>query len=367
MIEPAPSQRLLSLDFMRGLIMVLLILESTHLFDHLFESSDGLFIQVFFQQFFHHPWHGLRFWDLIQPGFMFVAGTAMAFSLHKQEQAGLRWADSFWKTLKRSGWLFFWGVLDYAVRPQGLSFELWDVLTQLSFTMMVAFLIFQLSLTTQIGISAGLLVLAEVLYRFTNVSGFDQPFTDQHNFGNYVDLLLMNKINTNGWVAINCIPTAAHTIWGALAGKLLLSEKSTSIKIKWLVSAGILCLILGYSLDVTLTPIIKRIATSSFTLASGGWCLLGLAACYGWVDVKGHRKYLTFFTIVGMNSIFIYLFIEIIAGRWFNGYAGAVTNGLMGFISVPKGLMIILTSLCIFALEWGMCYFLYRKKIFFKL
>ena len=77
---------------------------------------------------------------------------------------------------------------------------------------------------TQILISIGLLVLTEILYRFTNVPGFDQAFVDQHNFGNYMDLLLMNKINAGGWVAINCLPTAAHTIWGALAGKLLLSD-----------------------------------------------------------------------------------------------------------------------------------------------
>src|SRR5690606_23281751 len=118
----------------------------------------------------------------------------------------------------------FWGVLDYAVRKDGLSFELWNVLTQLSFTMLVAFFIFRLSVKTQMIICAGILLLTEALYRFTNVPGFDQPFTDQHNFGNYVDLLLMNKINRGGWVAINCIPTAVHTIAGALAGKLLLSE-----------------------------------------------------------------------------------------------------------------------------------------------
>jgi predicted acyltransferase len=138
---------------------------------------------------------------------MFIAGTAMAFSLHKQASQGMTWNQSFRKILKRCFWLFFWGVLDYAIKPEGLSFELWDVLTQLSFTTLVAFLIFRLSATTQIMICVGLLLLTEMLYRFTNVPGFDQPFTDQHNFGNYTDLLLMNKINKDGWVAINCIPT----------------------------------------------------------------------------------------------------------------------------------------------------------------
>lgn len=361
------NNRLLSLDFLRGFIMVLLALESTRLYDHLYELSDGSALQNLFTQFFHHPWNGLRFWDLIQPGFMFMAGTALAFSLQKQTDLGVKWSAQFIKILKRCGLLFFWGVLDYAVRPNGLSFELWDVLTQLSFTTLLAFLIFRWSSTSQIIFSLGLLLLTELLYRYTNIPGFDQPFTDQHNVGNFIDLVLMSKINSGGWVAINCIPTAAHTIWGAVAGKLLLHSIDQRKTIMRLIVSGLVCLVVGYSMDWTVTPIIKRIATSSFTIASGGWCLLGLAACYWWIDVKSHRKHLDFFTIVGMNSIFIYLFFEIVGARWFNEYVGAVTNGLMSFVHAPLGLMWIITSLSIFGLEWGICYWLYRKKIFFKL
>jgi len=361
------TTRLLSLDFLRGFIMVLLALESTRLYDNLFELSQGTFIQNLFIQFFHHPWNGLRFWDLIQPGFMFIAGTALAFSLHRQTEAGIVWRDQFTKTLRRSGWLFFWGVLDYAVRPGGLSFELWDVLTQLSFTTLVAFLIFRWAATHQILLSIGLLTLTEVLYRFTNIPGFDQPFTDQHNFGNFMDLVLMNKINSDGWVAINCIPTAAHTIWGAVAGKLLISSIEEVKKLKYLVIAGVICLVVGYAMNWTITPIIKRIATSSFTFASGGWCLIALAISYWWIDVKNHRRHLAFFTIVGMNSIFIYLFFEIVGNRWFTEYAGAISNGLMNIIHTPQPWTMIITPLFIFSLEWGLCYFLYQKRIFFKL
>jgi len=359
-------QRLLSLDFMRGFIMVLLMMESTALYEHLFKATEGNFLNNFISQFFHHPWNGLLFWDLIQPGFMYMAGVAMAYSLHKQEQAGLTWNQSFRKTLKRCGLLFFFGVLDYAVRPGGLSFELWDVLTQLSFTTLVAFLIFRWRPGLQIVVCAGLLLITEILYRFTDIPGFDQPFTDQHNFGNYMDLVLMNKINKGGWVAINCIPTAVHTIAGALTGKLLMSERTD--KIKQMILWGIATLIAGYAFDVSgITPIIKRIATSSFTLASLGWCLLGLAFCYWWIDIRNHRNYLKFFIVVGMNSIFIYLFFEIVGGRWFNDYVRAIVNGLLGFIDTPVLLSSIIASICIFALEWGLCYFLYTRKIFFKL
>jgi predicted acyltransferase len=363
---------------MRGLIMVLLALESAGLYERLSTASGEGFL---IGQFFHHPWHGLHAWDLVQPAFMFMAGAAMAFSLDKQRQKGMTWGESFQKILKRCGWLFFWGVLDYAVRPTGLSFELWDVLTQLSFTTLVAFLIFQWPARTQIAVCAGLLILTELLYRLTHVPGFDQPFTDQHNFGNYIDVLLMNKINPGGWVAINCIPTAVHTIGGALAGKLLLNaatsrtlpttgkptptaatnpasiENRPGNPVRTLLLWGVITLALGYALDWTnITPIIKRIATSSFTLVSLGYSLLLLALFYWWIDVKDHRRHLEFFTIVGMNSIFIYLFFEIIGDRWFNGYVGALTSW-----AHP-----IITSLIIFACEWGLCYFLYRKKIFFR-
>ena len=363
--SPIPG-RLLSLDFLRGFIMVLLAIESTGLYDYLYEHSKGRAFNLFIIQFTHHPWHGLHFWDLIQPSFMFMAGVAMAFSLNKQYAKGVTWMQSFKKTLIRCSWLFFWGVLDYAVRPKGLSFELWDVLTQLSFTTLVAFLIFRWDSLAQIGVCAGLLLLTEILYRFTHVPGFDMPFTDQHNFGNYIDTILMHTINKGGWVAINCIPTAVHTIAGALVGKLLLSDSNN--KLKLMPFFGVVCLLIGFGLDwLNITPIIKRIATTSFTIASLGWCLLFLSLSYWWIDLKNHRKHLTFFTIVGMNSLFIYLFFEIAGDRWFTAYITAISNGVLNWFSAGDLLKAIVAAICVFGLEWGLCYFLYKKKIFFRL
>jgi predicted acyltransferase len=365
--QTAPStERLLSLDFLRGITMVLLTLESTQLFTHLQPVFAGHGAGLVLDQFFHHPWHGLHLWDLVQPVFMFVAGTAMAFSMKKQRQTHT-WSQSFVKILKRCSWLFFWGVLDYAVRAQGLSFELWDVLTQLSFTTLVAFLIMDLPVATQLLVSLLCLLIPECLYRYTHIPGFDQPFTDQHNFGNYMDWVLMNKINKGGWVAINCLSTSAHTIWGLLAGKLLLSDRAASKKMSILLISGFVLLLLGFGLDWSgITPIIKRIATSSFVLASGGWCILLLALCYWWIDIRQHRRWLGFFALFGMNSIFIYLFFEIVGDRWFTNYILTITGGLLGFAHFPAIPAAILGSLVVFALETGMLYFLYRKKIFFK-
>ncbi|MDP4283250.1 MAG: DUF5009 domain-containing protein [Bacteroidota bacterium] len=362
------GSRLSSLDFYRGLVMVFLMLESTELYGHLVKDTQpGTFFHSLAIQFTHYPWHGLHFWDLIQPAFMFIAGTAMAFSLTKQTAQGRSWNQQAKHALKRSGWLFFWGVLDYAVRGDHLSFELWDVLTQLSFTMLVAFLIFKWKPSYQILFSIGLLILTECLYRLTHVPGFDQPFTDQHNFGNYIDLILMNKINPGGWVAINCIPTAAHTIWGVVAGKWLLSLPDNKAKIRHIIILGVLALLIGYGLDISgITPIIKRIATTSFTLVSGGYCLLALAFFYFWIDVLNHKRWLHFFTIVGMNSIFIYLFFEIVVSRWLGEYINTIVNGIISPTGLSHSAIMIIAALTIFVFEWCLCFWLYRKKIFFK-
>lgn len=357
--------RLVSLDFYRGFIMVLLMIGSVKFYDHINEITGGA--NPFVIQFFHHPWHGLRFWDLVQPGFMFIAGVSMSFSLYKQTAQGIPWNKQAKKALKRSGWLFFWGVLDYAVRGDHLSFELWDVLTQMSFTLLLAFLIFRWKTNAQLLFSLGLLILTACLYRFTNIPGFDQPFTNQHNFGNYVDLVLMNKINPRGWVAINCIPTAAHTIWGAVAGKWLLSLSNNKSKLSRIFILGIITLVLGYGLDIAgITPIIKHIATTSFTLASGGWCLLGLAFLYGWIDVLNHKRFLNFFLIVGMNSIFIYVFFEIVVQRWLYDYINVIVNGLMSPVGIAENAINVITSLVVFTIEWSLCFWLYKKKIYFK-
>lgn len=360
--------RLASLDFYRGLVMVLLMFEASGLYEYaLTLSKPDSFIHSLSIQFDHAQWHGLHFWDLIQPAFMFIAGTAMAFSLTKQTAKGSTWRQQAIHAFRRSWWLFFWGVLDYAVRGNHLSFELWDVLTQMSFTMLVAFLIFRWKPGYQILFSIGLLILTECLYRFTNVSGFNQPFTDQHNFGNYIDVILMNKINPGGWVAINCIPTAAHTIWGAVAGKWLLTQPDVKNKIKPIIILAIVTLIVGYGLDITgVTPIIKRIATSSFTLVSGGWCLLALAFLYFWIDVLNHKKFLRFFTIVGMNSIFIYLFFEIVVHRWLFDYSNTIVNGVISPTGLSQNGIMIISALTLFMLQWYLCYWLYKKKIFFK-
>jgi hypothetical protein len=68
-----------------------------------------------------------------------------------------------------------------------------------------------------------------------------------------------------------------------------------------------------------------------------------------------------------MNSIFIYLFIEIVADRWFAEYIHAFGKGLLPYLGGTPNIIGIISALAVFILEWKMCEFLYKKKIFFKI
>lgn len=361
--------RVVSLDVMRGVIMLLLCAESCHLYFALKGLDPVQPAAMLVEQFFHHPWHGLRFWDLVQPAFMFMAGAAMYISYSRKLGKGSSWRKNWKHILFRSLKLFLFGLALHCVYAGKLVWELWNVLTQLAFTTLVAYLIIGKSYTWQLICSVGLLLLTEMMYRFIQIPGFDQPFVDGHNFGSYVDTLLMGKINSDGWVAINAIPTAAHTIWGVLAGKLLISGHTSSYKIRMLLSFGGIALLLGFGLDAAqITPIIKRISTSSFVLASGGWVLIMLAAVYWLVDVKQNVKYIWIFSVMGMNAIFIYIFFETVGVQWLNGIVGIFTGDMLAtFFGIPTNIGAVVTALSTLLLEWGLCYWLYKRNIFFKL
>ncbi|QNK64956.1 DUF5009 domain-containing protein [Pedobacter sp. PAMC26386] len=359
----------MSLDVMRGMIMILLCAESCLVFVALKKidlSRPGALIVA---QLFHHPWHGLHFWDLVQPSFMFIAGAALYISYSRKLEKGITWGVNFKHVLYRSFKLFLFGVGLHCIYAGKPVWELWNVLTQLAFTSVIAYLIINRSYSFQLLFSLALLLLTEELYRYVKVPRFDSPFVAYHNFGAYLDTVLMGKINMDGWVAINIIPTAAHTIWGVLAGKLLISSHEHTYKIRVLLLTGFIALVLGFGLDLlNITPIIKRISTSSFVLASGGWVLLMLAAIYWLVDVKKQTKYAWICTVIGMNAIFIYIFFETVGIQWVNGTMAIFTGSLIHLlIGLSVKITDLISALATWTAEWALCYWLYKHKIFFKL
>jgi predicted acyltransferase len=356
------QNRILSIDFFRGFTMFMLVTGIGTLFNGMIEQGKGgVIITLIDKQLEHAQWNGLKAWDLIQPFFMFIVGVAMPFSLSKRLARGESWKKSFFHALTRSFWLL---VLGFMLGAGEKSFELTNVLAQLSFTYIVAFLLMQKEIKWQLLVSFSMIIFTDLIYRFWPLEGFNQPFTPDHNFGSWVDLTITGNLNSDHWVSFNAIPTTAHTIWGVIVGKLLMKEWSQRKKTLLLLITGLAGVIIGYSMNPFI-PIIKRLCTSSFIIVSGGWCLIAMGFSYWLIDVMNFRKLALFFAIVGMNPIFIYLFSNLGGKQLLIRMVKPFTYRLFSWSSEIAVNMI--TIIVVAAMVWYICFFLYKRKIFIRL
>ena len=362
---PGPF-RVTSIDFFRGFTMFLLAGEATELYGNLEKSQIGI-IHFLGIQLSHHEWHGLHFWDLIQPFFMFIVGVAIPFAVANRIKKGDTIKTITRHAIKRSLILLFLGWALYFADAGKLVFRFQNVLAQLSVTYLVAFLIRNKSFKFQLIFTLAILLIIDLAYRFFPVSGFNHPWINFENLGAWFNNKIEGVDKASEWATLNFVSTTAHTVWGVLCGKLLMGNKPDAKKIRILLIAGVSALLIGYSLDgLNITPIIKKIATSSFVFASGGWAILVLCFCYWLIDVM--KKFTIgskMFIIVGMNSIFIYLFFSIGGAGLIHRIVAPFSNLLFswgGTMTVE-----IITSLGIWAVMWYMCFWLYKNKMFVKI
>ena len=364
-IQEKPRGRLLSLDFYRGLTMFLLIAEFSHLFSYMVSPElEGTFIHALGTQFHHVRWEGMRFWDLIQPFFMFIVGVAMPLSFSKRMARGDSYKDLRIHAIKRALLMLLLGWGLYCIDPGEIVFRFQNVLAQLGVAYILAFLVIRKSVVIQIGFSIFLLLITEGLYRFFPLEGFTNAFVNGENFPAWFNMLISGEESGGGWAMFNAIPTAAHTIWGVLAGQLLISKHPAKKKLQLLFAAGIIGLLIGYGLS-PVTPIIKKIATSTFVFASGGWSLIALALCYWLIDIKKYQKGVLFFAVVGMNPLFIYLFAHVGGADLIKKIFLPFSNALFGWTG-ELGAHIILSCTVLFML-WYICYWMYKKKLFIRI
>ena len=362
--------RITSVDFFRGFTMFLLVGESTRLYYLLEESAGeggGVVVSYFARMFSHHEWHGLHFWDLIQPFFMFIVGVAIPFAVANRKRKGDSDQKIFNHAMKRAFLLLLFGWGLYCIEAGQIVWRFQNVLAQLAVTYLVAFLIMRKSFSFQIAFTFVVLLLTDLAYRFFPVEGFNHPWVPYENLGAWVNNKIEGVDKASVWASLNAIPTIAHTVWGVLCGLILMSTQTVQEKIRILIVAGVVALVIGYALDwLSITPIIKKIATSSFVFATGGWSILALCFCYWLIDVK--KQFVDgsqFFIIVGMNSIFIYLFMHV-------GTADIIheifTPFVKAFFSWGGAMTVaVITGILVWAALWYVCYWLYRKKIFFKI
>ncbi len=354
--------RVLSIDFFRGLVMFILVSGIATLFHQMTEQGQGGAFIAWIEKHSHHgDWFEIYFWDLIQPFFMFIVGVAMPFSLSKRLARGDSWKQSFIHALKRSFWLL---LLGFMLGAKDNAYYLTNILPQLGLVYMFAFLLLRKNVKWQLLVSFALILVSDLLYQFWPVEGYNMPYTPGHNFGVWFDSVTVGHLHPNNWVTFNAVPTCAHILWGVCTGKLLMTDWSRKKKLLIMLSAGVAGIVGGYLLGLYI-PMIERISTSSFVIFSGGWCLLAMGLSYLFVDILRFRKIATFFAIMGMNPIFIYIFTSLGGRNLLTRMARPFTYRLFNW---GGDLVINMVTIVVVAfMVWGICYYMYRRKIFIKL
>ncbi len=360
-------ERVTSIDFFRGFVMFILIIENTRIIRLFREVEGNSVLQFISTQFSHQRWEGIHFWDLVQPAFMFIVGVAIPFAVANRKRKGDSDGKILGHAVKRSLILLFLGWWLYCIGPGEIVFRLQNVLAQLSFTYLVAFLIMKKGFKFQFIFSLAILLFIDLAYRYFPVAGFTNAWVDGENLGAWFNTLLQPESTGAGWATLNFVSTTAHTVWGVLCGKLLMSDKPAIQKIKTLVIAGVSALILGYALHwLGVTPIIKKIATSSFVIASGGFVILGLALSYWLMDEKKlFPRFSKTFIIVGMNCIFIYMFNALGGSGILHEIFTPFTTSLLSWTGEFNSALI--QGIAVYASLWYICYWMYKKRLFIKI
>jgi predicted acyltransferase len=142
-----------------------------------------------------------------------------------------------------------------------------------------------------------------------------------------------------------------------LLGELLMTNRNTATKMKIIGAVGLSGVVLGWALNPVI-PIVMKIWTTSYGLASAGFACLMFLVFYWLIDVRGYQKLAFLFVVIGMNAVAIYMLERIIP--WSKTVA-IFTHALTGTLG---SLSLLIHAIAVLALEWLVLYWMYRRKIF---
>ncbi len=354
--DKVPSQRLASLDTYRGFIMLLLV---SHGFGFSALSAyPGLAWLA--GQVDHAAWTGCTFWDLIQPAFTFMVGMAMPFSIGRRRAEGAAFRDLFRHVLWRAFVLVLLSnILSNFDSDGPPRLQLINVLCQVAFGYLICFVVMQLKFRWQAAAVGGLLVGYWAL--FAAFPGPAGAFSQTGNIGQVIDKAVLGYNYSGYYTTINFIGNSITVIFGMWAGTLVRRENTHAYRIRALALCGAASFLIGLALE-PFNPMVKRLWTASFTFFSAGWVVLMLLAFYWLIEVRGWKRWAFPFIVLGTNSIFIYSFSQVLHG-WLSHGIGVFTRDFK-FLG-PAGA--IPQNLLTLAAMWYMCYWLFRRRIFFKI
>lgn len=363
-------KRLLSLDALRGFDMFW-IMGGENMFIALGALTGWPLLQWWASELNHVAWHGFVFYDMIFPLFLFIAGISFPFSMAKRYQGPENRKALYVHVVKRGIILVLLGIIyNNAINFDFTNLRYGSVLGRIGLAWMFAALIFMnTKLTFRMIWCGGILLVYWLLLALfpAHDLGATDPFSMEGSLTGFVDRLIMPghlylKIHDPEGI-LSTLPAISTALLGMLTGQFVLSDylsKKPLKKVLYMALAAISLMVIGKLWNLTF-PINKNLWTSSFVCFVGGISLLLFTLFYLVIDIWNYKKWTTFFVVIGVNSITIYL-----AHRLFDfEYTTRFLFG--GFVKLfSETWAPFLGATAFVATGWIFLYFLYKKKIFLK-
>ncbi len=363
------TQRLLSIDALRGFDMIMIC--GVDAIMHQLNGKTGLaWVDVLAKQFEHPAWNGFTFYDFIFPLFLFIAGISIPFSLSKGLKQGLSKSRLYQKAFVRMLILIGLGILD---KNAPVPFFDWEqirivgVLQRIGIAGFITTLLYlNFDFKGRMYWIGGLLLFYYAVMLLIPVPGYGAgDLTFEGNLHGWIDRaflpgrLLQKTYDENG--LLTQLPALCLTVMGSLAGDIFRNKTLKDyMKLRNLILFGIVCSGIGLLWGLHF-PINKHLWSSSFIMLTGGMSFLAIALFYWIIDILQYQKWTFFFTVIGMNSLTIYMIYHFVN---FRHTSRLLFEGL--YLPLGEKWMTVFESLGALGLVWCLLYFLYRKKIFFK-
>ena len=359
------KRRLKSLDALRGFDMLLLV-GIGGVLESLPKLWDNAVFRAIANQCDHTEWHGFHLWDLIFPLFIFMVGASLPFAINNRLQRGDSRNKLYIHIVRRTLVLFLLGlIMGGLLRFDFENLKLSGVLQRISVAyFFAAIIVMNTRMRSQAIIAGSLLVGYWLLMILVPVPGYGAGvLTPEGNLHTYIDQLFlpgrMNNVFYDEDGILQQISSIAVCLAGVVAGQWLKSSKSDNIKVKGLLIAGTVSIMIALLWNLSF-PIIFRLWSSSFAMLVIGISSILLGLFYWLIDVKGYQKWAFPFVVVGLNSIAIY-----VASGLFD-FGSVVRVFVNGFIDNLGSFKPLFWALCMLTIKWLFVYFLYKKKIFLK-
>jgi predicted acyltransferase len=364
------TKRLVSIDALRGFDMILIC--GADAFFHQLHGKTGLhWVDVLAAQFEHPTWIGLTLYDFIFPVFLFIAGVSIPFSISKALDNQVAKKEIYKKALIRMLILIALGMLDknapfpFFDWPQ---IRLGSVVGRIGIAGFFSVVLYlNLNSLKRLYVVGGVLLFYYLCVMFIPVPGYGAgDLSFEGNLIGWIDRaflpgrLLQGTYDELG--IFTQLPAVCLTLLGAFAGEILKNNSYTERKkFTRLLMIGAICIGIGLIWSLHF-PISKRLWSSSFILVTSGIAFTLMAIFYGVIDILNIKKWSFFFVVIGMNSLTIYLVYRFVN---FRHTSRMLFEGL--YISLDEKWHGVFESLGALVLVWFFLYFLYRKKIFFKI